>query len=268
MISVVTVVKNDKDNIAKTMMSVLSQKYKDVEYIIKNAYSEDGTTEIINNIKNMYTNKKVIHINQADSGIYSAMNQAVSFCAGDWIIFLNSGDVFYNNDVLENVFGNRDYIGIDVGVLYGDAIAKGEAGSGLWKANMNLIGRKMPFCHQSCFIRRDLLVKYPFSEKYRIASDYSNILDLYQANEQFVYINAIVSVYSLNGVSSSNFVFRHKEKERVRKEHGIEEKNIIKSWGWIILEQTKELFFKILPKRMLLYFEKIYMKFKYSEYSA
>ncbi len=264
MISVITIVKNDKKNIVRTMRSVLSQDYADMEYIIKNANSDDGTTEIIEYIKKLYPHKKILHINKPDLGIYNAMNQAVSHCKGEWILFMNSGDTFYKSNTLSSIFKNNLYP--RSGVLYGDTVAKGEAGVGLWKANLDLIRKKMPFCHQSCFIKRDLLVQYPFDEQYKIAGDYSNLLDLYQANVAFVYIDEIVSVYRLDGISSSNFTLRHKEKENVRRTHGISETNVFKKIIWVVIEKIKELLFKFLPNKILLLCEKLYIKIKYPVY--
>lgn len=219
-VSVITIVRNDLQNIGNTMLSVLNQTYAGVEYVVKDGMSTDGTWEIIQNTAKKYTNKHIRHMSCSDTGIYDAMNQAVCHSNGEWIIFINSGDAFYSQSTLSEIFES----GLEYrhkGILYGNAIVRDEAGDAVWKSDIKKIEKKMPFCHQSCFIRRELLLRYPFSTKYRIVSDYNNILELYQAREQFYDLNRIVSIFQLDGVSSTDFVRRFREREAVRHERGL-----------------------------------------------
>lgn len=219
-VSVVTVVLNNVEGIADTMLSVLNQTYPEFEYIIKDGQSTDGTQKVIQEISDKFVGKTVKLISCSDTGIYDAMNQAVFYCAGKWIIFINSGDSFYDKTVLKGVFNDKIQYQ-DKGLLYGDAVMHDESGDAVWKADLAKINRKMPFCHQSVFVRRELLLRYPFNKNYKIAADYNHILDLYQFNENFHNLNRIISVFEMDGVSSIEPVKRLKERNSVLSMHGL-----------------------------------------------
>ena len=97
--SVVTVVFNDVNNIANTIESVISQTFLDREYIVIDGGSSDGTLNQLWKFKS----KINIFITEPDNGLYHAMNKAIAAATGEWIIFINSGDVFASNDILERV---------------------------------------------------------------------------------------------------------------------------------------------------------------------
>lgn len=99
-VSIVTVVFNDQENILKTIKSVTNQSFKDREYLVIDGGSTDNTKEIIN--QNISSIDK--YISEKDKGIYDAMNKAIDMAEGEWIIFMNSGDVFVDDHVLEKVF--------------------------------------------------------------------------------------------------------------------------------------------------------------------
>lgn len=218
MVSIVTVVKNDRQHIEKTMQSVLTQKYLDIEYVIKDGLSTDGTSDIIKKVIEQYPERKITYVNGKDDGIYDAMNQAVSYCNGSWINFMNSGDVFCDEEVLEKIF-EKDTRYKSYGVLYGDVVVSDGADSAIWAADINIIEKKMPFCHQSCFIRRELLIRFPFDIDYKIAADFNHILDLYTNGIEFFFYDQIVAYFDLMGVSSRRFVERYRERVKVLREH-------------------------------------------------
>lgn len=256
MISVITIVKNDRENIIKTMLSVLEQTYDRLEYIIKDGMSDDGTSELIEKVKSDFSKKEIIYINKNDKGIFDAMNQAVTYCNGEWIIFINSGDEFYNKNVLNDVFYDKCYK--DNEVLYGDAVVRDEAGDAIWKADISLIRKKMPFCHQSCFIKRNILLNNPFDTKYKIAADYNNILELYMQQVNFLNLRMIISIFDLNGVSSVKFVERSKERNQVIRNNGCKGKKIIAFLIELFFEYVKEKMMKVIPTVMLSKFKRWY----------
>jgi len=108
--SIVTVNLNSGNNLLKTYYSVLSQKYKNFEYIIKDGGSSDCS---FNEVRRESNAKTII---KPDNGIYHAMNQAIEYCKGEYIYFLNSGDVFYDNQVLIKI---ANEINRDSDILYG-----------------------------------------------------------------------------------------------------------------------------------------------------
>ena len=99
-VSIITVVRNAVDTIETTIKSVLNQTYGNIEYIVIDGESTDGTLEIINK----YRDQISIIVSEKDNGLYDALNKGVRLSTGDWIGILNSGDVFTANDVIANIF--------------------------------------------------------------------------------------------------------------------------------------------------------------------
>jgi glycosyltransferase involved in cell wall biosynthesis len=102
-ISVITIVYNNVAEIEGTLCSVLEQSYPAVEYIVIDGGSTDGTVAIIAK----YINRLAYFISEPDNSLYDAMNKGIKASSGEWLLFLNSGDRFFNNDVLKEVFENR-----------------------------------------------------------------------------------------------------------------------------------------------------------------
>ena len=112
LISIITVVKNGEQNIKKCIESVLSQKYKNVEYIIIDGNSSDNTMSIINEFRN----KISVVLSESDKGIWDAMNKGIKLAKGDIIGFLNSDDFYYENS-LQIV--NSYFTKYDIDFLFG-----------------------------------------------------------------------------------------------------------------------------------------------------
>ena len=100
MLSIVTVVYNSEQYLERTILSILNQTFKDVEHIVIDGNSKDKTLDIIQ----QYNDKIAYWKSEPDKGIYDAMNKAQNFASGKYIMFLNSGDEFCDNNVLEKIF--------------------------------------------------------------------------------------------------------------------------------------------------------------------
>ena len=170
-ISVITVVYNDVNNIEETILSVLSQSYPNVEYIIIDGDSTDGTIEIIKK----YNSRIPYWISEKDEGIYDAMNKGLKYASGDWAIFMNSGDWFYDETVIEKVFSDK--YSSAVGVIYG-AVEFRFANEKIIQQPYSLphILKGMAFSHQSAFVRTSLLKQSPYNVHFRIVADYEFFL--------------------------------------------------------------------------------------------
>lgn len=213
-ISVVTVVFNDHLHIEQTLCSVLNQTYDNIEYIVIDGGSTDGTVQIIKK----YANKLAYWVSEPDKGIYDAMNKAIDMCTGDWVVFINSWDAFHDNDVLTNVFSR--YISEDVDVIYGDVCMVTGYGR-LIKRFDKLDESIMAFnlCHQSTFTRTSLLKKYKYDTTYRIAADmdFFNKVKIIE-NAKFLYIPIVMANYECgNGTSANSIWKKSKEYRRLRK---------------------------------------------------
>ena len=145
--TIVTIVYNDKVGIDKTIQSVINQTFLDFEYIIIDGASNDGTIDIIKNYKNDID----IFVSEPDKGIYDAMNKGIKLARGKWINFMNSGDVFFNNQVLENLNKLNDN-GYDA--MYGSC--KKVYDNGVEKIvepkKLEKLTKGMVFSHQCLFV--------------------------------------------------------------------------------------------------------------------
>lgn len=198
-ISVVTVCYNAADTIEKTMLSVLNQTYHDIEYIIIDGGSTDGTVEIIRK----YADRIAYWVSEPDKGIYDAMNKGIKVATGEWINFMNAGDEFVDEGVIEKLFQNRT---IDtVGVVFGDTLFIHKSKQKIVKFGDDPHHKIMPSCHQSIFCRRILLARILFDLRYKIAADYNFFFQLRQMDIEFQYVQLVVAVYdAANGISSRN----------------------------------------------------------------
>ena len=118
-ISVVTVCYNAVNDIEKTILSVINQTYPNIEYLIIDGGSKDGTMDIVNK----YKDKIDVIVSEPDKGIYDAMNKGIDRATGDWINFMNAGDMFWEKDSILKVFAAS---GVDdsLDVIYGFQIQK------------------------------------------------------------------------------------------------------------------------------------------------
>lgn len=184
-ISVVTVCFNSAKTIERTIKSVLNQSYKNVEYIIIDGGSTDGTLDIIRK----YESRIYYWVSEPDKGIYDAMNKGMQRAAGDLIEFLNSDD-WFEDGALQKVADawNREradvYFG-DYYFVFADGTCEHKH---VLKDDYEKLPYEMKLNHQATFIRREVALKHPFNLGYRIAADYDQLQKLYYEKASFAYI--------------------------------------------------------------------------------
>ena len=193
--SIITIILNDKQNIENTIVSVLEQTI-DLEYIVIDGGSSDGTLDVIDK----YRDKIDVVISEQDNGIYDAMNKAIDLATGEWICFMNSGDIFLDASSVEKLFSRKRYK--DTEILYGDYIVKYAKKEKLFKAkHVKEIWKGSVFSHQSCFVKREILLEYKFNLSNKITADYELFYTLYKESKTFEYIPTVIALVSSGGVS-------------------------------------------------------------------
>lgn len=192
-ISVITVVFNSVDFIEETINSVLKLAYLNIEYIIIDGGSNDGTVEIIKRYDG-YIN---YWITERDNGIYDAMNKGISIATGDWLVFLNSGDFFSDPTVFGGINFNNDQIDI----FYSDTILMKNGLFSIEKASL----RKKRFVHQSFLYRRDLHKTYGnyLSLPKLTIADYLFLAPLWTSDNS-IKLSKPISVFRCGGLSSGD----------------------------------------------------------------
>lgn len=200
-LSVITVVYNNVRHIERTMLSVINQTYPDIEYIIIDGLSNDGTLDIINK----YKDKVAKLISEKDAGIYDAMNKGLTIATGDYVIFMNSGDEFYYPETVEQVFATYD--GADI--YYGETEMINDAGESLGQRRhqapkqFTWRGFKygMSISHQAIYIRRSLTEHY--DNRYQLSADIDWIIRAAKKAKTIVNVNRYVAKYLVGGMSKA-----------------------------------------------------------------
>lgn len=209
--SIVTVCYNAAIDIEETILSVINQTYNNIEYIIIDGGSTDGTVDIIKK----YSNQISYWVSEPDKGIYDAMNKGINKAIGDYINFMNAGDCLYSNSTISdtvNLIKGRPTI------IYGDTIIKKSKGNEQWENGILAnIKNNMVFCHQSTFIRLDYHKQNPFDTSFKLAADYNFLFNAYKAKEEFQYLPITISIFNgcNGGASTRDHKTRIREKCRI-----------------------------------------------------
>ncbi len=213
-ISIVTVTYNCQKLIEKTMLSVLGQSYEDIEYIIIDSKSTDGTLGIVSKYANV--DKRINYISEKDEGIYNAMNKSIKYFTGQYVLFLNAGDYLFSDDTLHHMVNKIEQENYP-DIINGNTIVYTD--SGIEKIERKPFSKKMlwmanTICHQSVLAKAELFQEYTFDEKYRYCADRDWIYFMYLHKKRFAYINEDVVFYEGNGFSSNEKVKSAIIKER------------------------------------------------------
>ncbi|WP_455674851.1 glycosyltransferase family 2 protein [Phocaeicola sp.] len=199
LISIVTVSYNVVSTIEKTILSVINQTCLNIEYIIIDGGSTDGTVDIIKK----YSDKISYWVSEPDKGIYDAMNKGIAKATGKWINFMNCGDYFCNNNVIQDMLL---FLQGKVDVLYGNTIIDSSVGKYMVvPESINMLSMHMPFCHQSTFTRTSLMKESLFNLGLKYVADYGFFYSLYQQDRTFEYVNIPIACYQTGeGMTASN----------------------------------------------------------------
>ena len=208
-ISIITVVRNNKDTIKDTINSVLNQTYKKIEYIIIDGASIDGTVEIVQS----YGDKISKFLTEPDNGIYDAMNKGLNIASGDVIGFINADDMLNTDDCIESIV--RVFKENPVEIVYGDKVYVSPKNITkqvrYWKAgefDKEKYKKGWMTPHLSTYIKKELYDKYGgFRGDFKIAADYELMLRfIYKNNAEIKYIPKVIAKMRAGGVSNGSLV--------------------------------------------------------------
>lgn len=208
-VSIITVCYNAEDSIEKTIESVVSQSYPNLEYIIIDGNSRDKTKKIIHK----YDDKIDYCLSEPDKGIYDAMMKGVIAAKGEWVLFRNSGDLFFDEDSIKKVFDKYVEDKGEDFILSNCRYTKGEYFIDEEPAILhNSFYAEMPVIHPATFIRRKTQLKYPFSMKYRNAADFHFFVKAFKEGASYFYVNEITAIMDLaQGATADHFDITLKE---------------------------------------------------------
>jgi glycosyltransferase involved in cell wall biosynthesis len=205
-ISIITISYNDKNVITETIESVLSQNYRDFEYILIDGGSNDGSLEIIKS----YGNKIENIISENDSGIYNAINKGIKVAKGEVIGLIHAGDVLYDSNVLSKIADS--FIKYQTEIIYGHSIVYKKDRIRINRKNIspkykdNLMKLGWFPSHQSTYFKSSIFLQHGYyNEDYKIAADYEFLLRLlYVHKVKPVMVDFFLIKFYLGGESSKS----------------------------------------------------------------
>jgi glycosyltransferase involved in cell wall biosynthesis len=209
-VTVVTVVRNAESTIEKTIVSVLSQDYPNVEYIIVDGKSTDETSSIINK----YLGKIDTYISEPDHGIYDAMNKGARLASGDWILYMNAGDLFYSPNSLTQLTNilNSDADVILAGV---EEVLVDNLETRYFQRMPKLlkeIWRSMPTSHQATLVRLSCQQEYNFDTSYTWCADHDMLGRMYRDGKKFLIQDILFCIFDCNSQNSRDMMIHVRER--------------------------------------------------------
>lgn len=196
-VTVITVVLNAVDLIERTLQSVIAQDYPNLEYIVVDGLSTDGTLDVVAKFSDGITQI----VSGKDGGIYQAMNKGAELATGEWVLFQNAGDFFIDNGVISRSFKACDSAKCDI--IYGDSIYVYKDYRWIERAVQKVTMKDgLGFCHQSCFVRMALQKEYGLDTTELVAADYDLGLRLLKEGKVFQYVNVLITEFLTGGYSA------------------------------------------------------------------
>ncbi len=199
---VVTVVFNDVKNLERTILSVLNQTYKNIEYIIIDGGSTDGTVEVIKK----YADRLQYWVSESDKGMFDAMNKGVARSTGGWVNILNSGDYFISDTIFQEIFSEAHP---DSDILYGSFVGNFSDRPVVCKPldDVTVEAYKgMQACHSTLFVKTKIARKIPYDLKYRHSADGEFELHCIAAGYRFKNLGKIIFQVGTLGNSFNNWL--------------------------------------------------------------
>lgn len=257
-LTIATVCYNAAQELEKTIQNVASQTYPNIEYLIIDGNSKDNTLEIIKK----YENDISSYISEKDNGIYDAMNKAINLAhetkIGNYILFMNAGDTFVSDTIIEEIFTelyqNFDSKKDFPDLIYGDYTVINQTFSETVKAeSLSTTWTGMKFCHQSMLLKTNLAKKQLFSGNY-ITSDFEQVYELYKKGISFYYFPKPIANFKTDGLSSKNKIKVRFESKEIVQKHDKSVKTAFSFWKLIVWTYFVETLRNALPTS---FFEKM-----------
>jgi len=230
-----------KEYFRQCLESVHSQTYEDIEHIIIDGASTDGTIDLIKE----YADKGWIkYISEPDKGMYDAMNKGIEMAKGKYIAFLNSDD-FYNSksavelsinalEATKSDYSFADTQGIDSAI---DKLVD------IWHGNINLIPFGRHYCHQSMFIKKDILKELGgFDISYKVSADSDLMIKLVVLGKEYIYLPEVIVSYRSGGVSNQHILQTRKDHSKAFYKHigknmGLTLDDCFSIWNFSLFEE-------------------------------
>lgn len=215
-LTIITINLNHKEGLQRTIDSIVNQTFTDYEWIVIDGGSTDGSKELLE----QYQSHISWWCSEPDKGLYNAMNKGIAHAIGEYINFMNSGDVFATPTILENVFENPHDADILYGIMVRGSIDGAVNNKSMMKTKLNWWDfYNSTFNHQATFTKLELFNKYGcYDESYRALADWRHFAELVAVHRcSCEYLPHIIAIYEGGGISDDNNIWP-KEMQRLRDE--------------------------------------------------
>lgn len=219
-LSVITVTYNAEATLERTLRSVQSQSQADIEHIIVDGNSQDGTVALIER----YANERTNWVSEPDKGLYDAMNKAAAMATGDYLCFLNAGDTFHSDTTVEEMMRSIPQ-GSVPDIIYGQTAIVDDNGNFLHMRrleapkvlNWKSFKQGMLVCHQAFIVRRGLFEPYDLG--YRFSSDFDWAVKLLKRAQVIHYTDMTLIDYLNEGLTTTNHKASLRERYKIMAKH-------------------------------------------------
>ena len=220
-LSIISINLNNADGLQKTMKSVMAQSCQDFEYLVIDGGSTDGSVDVIKQYAHM---PNLRWVSEKDSGLYNAMNKGIAMAKGEYLNFLNGGDILMGKDVVKDIMDSIEKYNhpeLVIGKQYFQRGKKLVMTGGIAYGNSTLWGLyRGAYGHQASYIKRELFEKYGiYDESLKIASDWKWFIKVVAfENIKPVFVDIDVALFDMHGISSTNLELTYAERRIVLKE--------------------------------------------------
>ncbi len=209
-LSIVTVSYNCVNEIENTILSVINQDYPNLEYIIVDGGSTDGTLDIIKK----YQHRISYYVSEPDNGLYDAMNKGIKIATGEWVTMRNCGDYFAEKNSLSKLFSER--VPNDVDFVCAAAYRVTDLGYYISTSeDMKENNFEMSIIHPATFVRTTWHKLHLFDTRYRVSADFNFLYNSAKAGRKFIFRNIPVVIFPTGGYSSIRWDIGKREGQKV-----------------------------------------------------
>lgn len=225
-VSIITIAYNNLEGLKKTYDSIRRQTFDDYEWLVIDGGSTDGTKQFLVE----HDSELAWWCSEPDRGVYNAQNKGTAHAKGEYSIYMNSGDSFFADDVLEKIFEK----GIDADVIYGNWMLVFEDGQ--TKLGIAPEAADLAYffddnmCHQSMLIRTEAVRSRPYDESFRIYADWDEWLALLMQGKRFERIKMTVCNFMVGGISTGDNAPEKLKQERREEIKRIKERYYSEQW--------------------------------------
>ena len=225
-VSIITITYNNLEGLKRTYESIHRQTFDDYEWLVIDGGSTDGTKQFLEE----HDNELAFWCSEPDKGVYNAQNKGTIYAKGEYCIYMNSGDSFYADDVLEKVF-EKD---IDADVIYGGWELVFEDGKKV-EGNVPEVADLAYFfddnmCHQAMLIKREAVLARPYDESFPIYADWEEWLALYMQGKTFKRVDILICDFIVGGLSTGDNASQTLKKKRQADIKRINERYYTEPW--------------------------------------